>query len=116
MALQSKDLTCRETTDDFHGEFFPYCMDEMPFRVHSSTQADGVLRLRQKKETILSYKPFTALRSVPFRICSANSLRLIFIEAVRGKSLSQTRYPPTRLKSGKRRLRSATSSSNELVT
>jgi len=39
----------------------------------------------------------TALRSSTLRICSANSARLIFIEAVRGKSFSHTTYPLMRL-------------------
>ena len=47
----------------------------------------------------------TAERSNFFPISSASTCRLIFIDAVRGKSLSQTTYPPTRLKSGRRRLR-----------
>ena len=47
----------------------------------------------------------TAERSNFFPISSASTWRLIFIDAVRGKSLSQTTYPPTRLKSGRRRLR-----------
>src|SRR6185437_3895303 len=38
-------------------------------------------------------------------ISSASAVRLIFSDAVRGKSRSHSTYPPTRLKSGRRRLR-----------
>src|SRR5207245_9223909 len=38
-------------------------------------------------------------------ISSAKIARLIFMDAVRGKSLSQIKYPPTRWKSGNCRLR-----------
>ena len=46
------------------------------------------------------------------RFLHASTCRLIFMEAVRGKSFSQIKYPPTRLKSGRRRLRAEISSSN----
>ena len=70
---------------------------------------------RQPPAGALLYNPTTAERSTDFAISSASTCRLIFMEAVRGKSFSQTRYPPTRLKSGKRRLRNNRSSSNAAV-
>ena len=55
-------------------------------------------------------------RSAVLPISSARTVRLIFKEAVRGKSLSQIKQPAMRLKSGKRRLRVLTSSSNNPVS
>ena len=60
------------------------------------------------------YNDTIADRPSDFPISSARTWRLIFIEAVRGKSLSQITYPLTRLKSGNRRLRAEISSSNLL--
>src|SRR5258708_1938766 len=54
----------------------------------------------------------TAPRSTVLPNSSASACRLIFIDAVRGKSSSQITYPPTRLKSGNRRLRFKTSPSS----
>src|SRR5579863_7352544 len=57
----------------------------------------------------------TAARPRALRTSSASSVRLIFMEAVRGKSLLHNTYPPTLLKSGKRRLREMISSFNASV-
>ena len=62
------------------------------------------------RRTVLVQQFINASRFVVFAISSAKACRLIFIDAVRGKSFSQIRYLPTRLKSGKRRLRAAKSS------
>ena len=51
-------------------------------------------------ELSVAHNPTTAPRLAVFPISSASACRLIFMEAVRGKSFSQIRYPPTRLKSG----------------
>src|SRR5207244_13569049 len=51
-------------------------------------------------QTAVAHSSITVLsgsRLLP--ISSAKIARLIFMDAVRGKSLSQSRYPPTRLKS-----------------
>ena len=45
----------------------------------------------------------TAARLELLLISPASAARLIFMDAVRGKSPPQSRYPPTRLKSGRRR-------------
>src|ERR1700735_720339 len=47
----------------------------------------------------------TTPRSTVFLTSSASCCRLTFIDAVRGKSFSQMKYSPTRLKSGSPRLR-----------
>ena len=62
--------------------------------------------------SVVGYKPTIASRPTDLPISSARTCRLIFMEAVRGKSFSQIKYPPTRLKSGRRRLRAEISSSN----
>ena len=62
---------------------------------------ERMLRLARERR----YKATIAACSTDFPISSARTCRLIFIDAVRGKSFSHTRYPPTRLKSGRRRLR-----------
>src|SRR5450755_813137 len=49
----------------------------------------------------------TAARPALLRISSARAVRLIFMDAVRGKSSLDSRYPPTRLKSGSPRLQAS---------
>lgn len=64
-------------------------------------------------EISLVHSATMASRPMPtFPISSARTVRLIFMEAVRGKSRSQSKYPPTRLKSGSLRLHAAICSCN----
>src|SRR5262249_7610330 len=53
-------------------------------------------RIDDSKKSFV-HRRITFDRSTVLPISSANSLRLIFMEAVRGKSLDQIMYPPTRL-------------------
>ena len=99
--------SCRRIHDCEIG--FPQSFDPM-----CGEMGAGKMPARQPPAEALLYNPTTAERSTDFAISSASTCRLIFMEAVRGKSFSQTRYPPTRLKSGKRRLRDNSSSSNVL--
>src|SRR5271166_6688659 len=56
-----------------------------------------------EKVAPVGHSSTTAARPRVVRTSSASKLRLIFIDAVRGKSLPHNKYPPTLLKSGRRR-------------
>ena len=67
-------------------------------RIHDGEEASRSRPQNLRRDALLGdQRGTTASRPMAFRICSANSARLIFNDAVRGKSASQTRYPLTRL-------------------